>query len=124
MRQPYWTAGVPPASRLKAGGTQAIRIRLLYVEAFAAAAAAFFVRIAEDKAGLQLFLDVIHLGAEDEHHGFRIDQHRDPLVLDDFVELALLVGIFERVAEAGAAARPHADAHADRRLAALGKQCL
>src|SRR3954464_12354378 len=117
MRQPYWTACVPPASPPKAGGTQAIGIRLLYVKAFAAAAAAFFVRIAEDKAGLQLLLDIIHLGAEDEHDGLRIDQHRAALVLHDFVELALFVGVVERVAEAGAAARPDADAHADRRLA-------
>src|SRR3954465_1057193 len=94
-----------------------VRIRPLYVERLAATAAAFFVRIAEDKAGLQLLLDIIHLGAEDEHDGLRIDQHRDALVLDDFVELALFVGVFERVAEAGAAARPDADAHADRRLA-------
>ncbi len=34
---------------------------------------------------------------------------RHALVLDDFVEPALLVGVFERVAEPGAAARPHPD---------------
>src|SRR6266446_1377475 len=96
----------------------------LDVERFAAAAAAFLVGIAECEAALQLFLDVIHLGAEDEHDRLRIDQDRHALVFDDFVELALLIGIFERVAEARATARAHADAHSCRWLAALGQQRL
>src|SRR5580693_183098 len=96
----------------------------LDVKRLAAAAAALLVGIAEDKAVFELFLDVIHLGAEDEHDRLGVDQHGDSLVLNDLVELALLVGIFERVTEAGAAARAHADAHAGRRLAALREQRL
>src|SRR6266853_1623226 len=92
------------------------------VERLAAAAAALLVRVAEDKARLELLLDVIHLGAEDEHDGFGVDEDCHPLVLDDFVEFALLVGVFDRVAEPRAAARPHADAHSQGRLAATGEQ--
>src|SRR5205807_8798218 len=88
------------------------------VETLAAATAALLVRIAKDKARLQLLLDVIHLGAEDEHDGFRVDQHGYTLVFDDLVEPALLVGIFDRVAEARAAAGPHPDAHPQSGLAA------
>src|ERR1700721_1439084 len=96
----------------------------LDVKRLAAAAAALLVRIAEDKAGFELFLHVIHLGAEDEHDRLGIDQHGDALVLDDLVEFALLVGVFEGVAEARAATRAYADAHADRGLAALREQRL
>src|SRR5512146_552483 len=95
-----------------------------HVETLAAAAAALFVRVAEDETGLQLFFDVVHLGAEDEHDRLRVDQDRHPLGLDDLVELALLVGVFARVAEARAAARAHPDAHPRRRLATLGEQRL
>src|SRR5258708_19995623 len=96
----------------------------LDVEGFAAAAAAFLVGIAECEAAFQLFLNVIHLGAEDEHDRFRIDQDRHALVFNDFVELALLIGIFERVAEARATPRAHADAHSCRWLAALAEEGL
>src|SRR6516164_1531941 len=96
----------------------------LDVERLATAAAAFLVGIAERKAALQLFLDIIHLGAEDKHHRFRIDEDRDALVFDNLVELALLVGIFERVAEARTTARAHADTNARGRLAASGEEGL
>src|SRR5215471_5047327 len=100
------------------------RVLSLDVERLAAAAAALLVGIAERKAALQLFLDIIHLGAEDEHDRFRIDEDRDALVFNDFVELALLVGIFERVAEARTTTRAHADSNARGRLAAPGKEAL
>src|SRR5271169_6341048 len=45
-------------------------------------------------------------------------------IVEGEAALQLLFGIFDRVAEPGAAAGPHADPHADRRLAALGEQCL
>ena len=96
----------------------------LDVERLATAAAAFLVGIAERKAALQLFLDIIHLGAEDKHPRFRIDEDRDALVFDNLVELALLVGIFERVAEARTTARAHADTNARGRLAASGEEGL
>src|SRR5207249_3364812 len=96
----------------------------LDVEGLAAAAAALLVRIAESEAALQLLFEVIHLGPEDEHDRFWIDQYRHALVFDDLVEFALLVGIFDRVAKPRAAARAHADPHADRRLAAPGEQRL
>src|SRR5262249_40267702 len=96
----------------------------LNVKGLAAAATALLVRIVESEAALQLLFDVVHLGPEDEHDRLRIDQYRHPLVFDDFVEFTLLVGIFDRVAEPRAAAGPHADPHADRRLAAFGEQRL
>src|SRR6516162_8233171 len=96
----------------------------LYVEGFAAAAAPFLVRIMKGKAALQLLLDIIHLGAEDEHDRLRIDEDRHALVFDNLVELTLFIGVFDRVAETGAAARTHANAHPDRRLAALGEERL
>src|SRR4051794_22333314 len=70
------------------------------VEGFAAAAAALLVRIAESEARLDLVFDIIHLGADDEHGRLRVDQDGDALVLDHLVELALLVGIFERIGKA------------------------
>src|ERR1700686_2610305 len=94
----------------------------LNVERLAAAATALLIGIAEGKPVLQLFLDVIHFGAEDEHDGFRIDENLDTLVFDNLVELALLIGIFERVAETRATARPHADANPDRRFAPVGEE--
>src|SRR5205814_8333966 len=97
---------------------------MLNVERLAAAAAAFFVRIAEDEAGLQLLFDVIHLGADNEHDGFRVDQDCDPLILDDLVEFAFLVGVFERVGQTRAAAGAHPDPYPDRGLAATGEQRL
>src|SRR6185437_16084018 len=44
--------------------------------------------------------------------------------LDHLVEFAFLVGVLDRVGEARAAARAHADADAGRRLAAPGQQGL
>src|ERR1700736_2438725 len=96
----------------------------LNVKRLAAAAMPLLVGVAESKPVLQLLLDVVHFGAEDEHDRFRIDQDRHALVFDDLVELALLVGIFERVAETRAAARPHADANSSGRFAAVGEQRL
>src|SRR6516165_425715 len=96
----------------------------LHVEGFAAAAAALLIRISEGEAAFQFLFDVVHLGPEDEHDRLRIDQDRHPLILDDLVEFALLVSIFERVAEPRAAAGPHADPYTNRRLAALGEQRL
>src|SRR5665213_330028 len=94
------------------------------VEGFAAAAAAFFVGIAEGEAGLELVLDVVHLGADDEHRRLGIDQDGDALVLHDLVEFSLIVGVFERISQARAAARAHADPDAGGILAALGEQRL
>src|SRR5258708_6041635 len=96
----------------------------LNVKRLAAAATSLLVGIPESKPVLQLLLDVIHFGAENEHDRFRIDQDRHALVFDDLVELALLIGIFERVAEARATARPHADANSYRGLAAVGEERL
>src|SRR5207248_2328069 len=96
----------------------------LNVKRLTAAATSLLVGVAEGKPVLQFLLDVIHFGAEDEHHRFRIDQDRHALVFDDLIELALLVGIFERVAEARAAARPHANANSDGRLATLDEKRL
>src|SRR6266851_852467 len=107
-----------------AGGTPAVLILPSNVERLAAAAAALFVRVAEDKARLELLLDVIHLGAEDEHDGLGVNEDRHALVLDDFVEFALLVGVFDRIAEPRAAPGAHADAHPQGRLAAPGQQRL
>src|SRR5258705_8668311 len=92
------------------------------VEGFTAAATTLFIRVAEGETGLQLVLDEIHLGAEDEHRRFRIDQDGDAVRLDYLVELALLVGIFERIGQPRAATRTHPDADAERRLTALGEQ--
>src|SRR6185437_14632852 len=94
------------------------------VEGLTAAAAPLLVGIAEGEARLQLVFDIVHFGADDEHRRLRIDEDRDALGLDHLVELALLVGIFERVGEPRAAAAAHADADADRRLAAPGQQRL
>src|SRR5207245_1050038 len=76
----------------------------LDVEGFTAAATAFLVGIVKCKAALQLFLDVVHLGAKDEHNRLGVDQYRHALVFDNFVELRLLVGVFDCVAEPRAAA--------------------
>src|SRR5262249_16273017 len=46
---------------------------VLDVERLAAAAAALFVGIAEDEAGLQLVLDIVHLAAEDEQGRLGVD---------------------------------------------------
>src|SRR5260370_17623859 len=96
----------------------------LNVKRLAAAATPLLVGVAEGKPVLQLLLDVIHFGAENEHDRFRIDQDRDPLVFDDLVEFAPLIGIFERVAEARATTRPHADANSDRGFAPVGEERL
>src|SRR5437764_13731694 len=96
----------------------------LNVERLAAAAAALLVRVAEDEPGLELFFDVIHLGAEDEHDGFGVDEDRYPLILDDFIKLTLFVGVLDRIAETRAAAGPHADTHPQCGLAALDQQRL
>src|SRR5215813_1848335 len=56
-----------------------------HVERLAAAAAALFVGIAEDEAGLQLVLDIVHFAAEDEQGRLGIDIDGDALVLDDLV---------------------------------------
>src|SRR5260221_10364646 len=93
-------------------------------EGLAAAAARLLVGILEDETALQLVLLVIHLGADQEHHGSRIDEDRHALVLDDVLELLLLVGIFDEIAEPGAAARLHPDAQALHRLVGTRHQLL
>src|SRR5690606_16153690 len=94
------------------------------VEGFPAAAPALLVGIAEAEAGLKLVLDPVHLRAEDEHRRFGIDEDGDALVFHHLVPLSLLVGVFERVGEARAAARPYADANAHGRLASLREERL
>src|SRR5437763_10421252 len=96
----------------------------LNVERLAAAATALLVRVAEHEPRLQLLLDVVHFGAEDEHNGLRVDQDGHSLILDDLVVFTLIVGVFERVGQARAAARPHPDAHPNRGFAATGEQRL
>src|SRR5436190_23105350 len=51
----------------------------LNVERLAAAATALLVRVAEHEPRLQLLLDVVHFGADDEHNGLRVDQDVTPL---------------------------------------------
>jgi len=53
---------------------------------FAAAAGAGLIWIIEDELGRQFFGLIVHLGAEQEKHGLRIDQDLDALVLDNFVD--------------------------------------
>src|SRR5262249_20654590 len=96
----------------------------LDMEGLAAPAAPLLVRIAEDEARLELLLDVIHLSTQDEKRGLRIDQHPYPVLLDDLVRRLVLIGLFQRVAEARAALAAHADADADRGLAAAIQQLL
>src|SRR5260370_8037630 len=91
----------------------------LNVKRLAAAATSLLVGVAEAKPVLQLLLDIIHFGAEDKHDRFRIDEDRHTLVFDDLIELALLIGIFQRVAEARTTPRPHADPNSSSRLAPL-----
>ena len=92
------------------------------MERFPAAAAPFFVGILEYEAAFEFFFDVIHLGAEQEHDGFGVDEHGDVVFFHHLVELADLIGIFNRVGKPRAAARAHADLDARRWLAALGQQ--
>ena len=56
------------------------------MEGLAAAATTLLVGVAEGEARLQLVLDVVHLGTDDEHAGLRVDQDRDALVLNQVVE--------------------------------------
>ena len=84
----------------------------LDVKGFAAAAAALFIGIAEDEARLQLLLDVIHFGANDEEGGLWIDQQGDAVLLHRLVARSALIGELQRVAEARAALGPHANANA------------
>src|SRR5207237_10228768 len=94
------------------------------MERFAASAAALLVRIPEDEARLDLLLDVVHLGTQDEQRGLGIDQNRDAVLLDQLVHRVPLVGIFEGVAEPRAALAAHADSDAERGLAALAQKLL
>src|SRR3546814_7304970 len=73
------------------------------VEGLAAAAAAFLVRIAEDEARLKLVLHIVHLRADDEHGGSRVDEEGYALLLDLVLEALLFLGVFDRIAHAGAA---------------------
>src|ERR1700743_2014552 len=79
-------------------------LRYLDVERLAASAAALLVRIAEHEAGLQLVFDEIHFRAEHEHRRLGIDEDPHAPDFHDLVRRSLLVGVFERVAEARAAA--------------------
>src|SRR5262249_49844821 len=94
------------------------------VEGFAAAAAALLVRVPEHKTRLQLLLGIVHLSADQEQRRLGIDHELDALGVDDLVQRLLLVGKFERVAEARAALGAHADANARSRLAAAVDQRL
>src|SRR6185436_5844631 len=119
----------PARNKTSARGARIVRLRrhqfaTSYVEGFATAAAALLVRILEHEAGLQLLLDVIHLGAEDEHRGLGVDQDRDAILLHHLVHRTLLVSELERIAEARAALGLDADANAGGRLAALVEQRL
>ena len=67
------------------------------MEAFATAAAAFFIGITKNKAAFQLFLDVIHLSADQKHDGFRVDEHPHAIALDYLIEFTYFVGVLNRI---------------------------
>src|SRR2546430_12389562 len=78
----------------------------------AAATGRDLVRIVEDELGLHLVGLVVHLGAEQEQHGLRVDQDLHAPVLDHLVGGTDLMRVFDRVGLAGAAAILDADAQA------------
>src|SRR6266566_1245308 len=80
---------------------------------FAAAAGAGLVRVVEDELRRHLVDLVVHLGAQQEQHGLRIDQDLHALVLDDLVGRTNLVGVFDRIGLPRAAAVLDPDAKSD-----------
>ena len=85
----------------------------LELHGFAAAAGTNLVRVVEDELGLHFIGLVVHLGAEQEQHGLRIDQDLHALVLDDFIGRADLMGVFDGIGLSGTAAVLDADTKAD-----------
>src|SRR3954468_4642978 len=83
------------------------------LDRLAAAASGDLVGIVEDELGLHLVGLVVHLGAEQEQHGLRIDQDLDAAVFHHLVGGAGFVGVVARVGLPGAAAVLDADAQAD-----------
>ncbi len=77
------------------------------MERFTAAAAAFFIGVAEGKTAFEFVLDIIHFGADQEHHGFRVNQHLHAVTLHHLVKFADLIGIFDGVGKTGAATRAY-----------------
>ena len=67
------------------------------MEGFAAAAAAFFIGIAEYESAFELLLHEIHLRADEEHDSLGVDQHTHAVTLNYFIELGRLVGILNGV---------------------------
>src|SRR5258706_646705 len=79
----------------------------LNVERLAAAATALLVRVAEHEPRLQLLLDVVHFGADDEHNGLRVDQDGHSLILYDLVGFTLIFCGFDVVGPSRPAGLPH-----------------
>ena len=67
------------------GGYSAASLAGVELHGFAAAAGRGLVRIVEHELRRQLVGLVVHLGAEQEQHGLRVDQDLDALVLDHLV---------------------------------------
>src|SRR5271165_2774689 len=97
-------------------------VPISHVETLPAAAAALLVRVVEDEAGLERVFDVVHLAAEQEHGRGGVDEDLDALVLDHLLEPLPLLGVFDEIAEARAAARLDADTQAQDLL--LGRAVL
>src|SRR5262249_46281652 len=89
-------------------GFDACRIGRGELHRLAATAGRRLIWIVEHKGRGQLVDLEVHLGAEQEQHGLRVDQKLHALVLDHLVELVGSLGIFHRVGHAGAAAVLHA----------------
>src|SRR3546814_18946877 len=105
---------------------------LLYMDLFCKQKTAYEMRISDwssdvcssDLAALELVLDVVHLAAEQEHDGGGLDEDLHALVLDHVLQLALLLGVLDHVAHAGAALGADADPEAEHRPLAPGDEIL
>src|SRR6476659_2598997 len=115
MAENSWMVGTRPAmtrifvdALLVLGGDARLGERY----ELAAATRACLVRIVEHEARGHAVAAVIHLGAEQEQHGSRIDEDAHALVLDHLIMRRLRLGIAHGVFHAGATALLHADAEA------------
>ena len=91
------------------------------MEALTTAASALDVGIVENELAAKLLLLKVHLSAEQRELRFAVDEDLDAVLLYDFVELLLLLGVVERVGEPVASPLLHADSETDG-LLVLGHQ--
>jgi len=108
------------------------------METLATPTSPLLIGIAEDETAFEFFLDEIHLGADQKHHGLRVDEYFESATaafslltfifngrkLDHFVKWSYCVGIFDGVGKPRATARADADLDAGRGFAALVEQLV